>query len=58
MNNFYIFIIRLILGLILGMIIARIFRPDWGMAAGACLGMGLVVAAYLMQLIRRKISDS
>ncbi|MDY0375163.1 MAG: hypothetical protein RBQ72_05475 [Desulfobacterium sp.] len=56
MNNFYILIVRLILGLVFGILIARIFRPDWSMFAGALTGLGLVAAAYLMQMVRTRKS--
>lgn len=56
MNNFYILIVRLILGLVFGILIARIFRPDWSMFAGALTGVGLVAAAYLMQMVRTRKS--
>ena len=56
MNNFYIFIVRLILGLVFGILIARIFRPDWSIFAGALTGIGLVTAAYLMQMVRTRKS--
>ena len=51
MNNFYIFVVRLILGLVFGILITRIFKPDWSMFAGALTGLGLVAAAYLMQMM-------
>jgi O-antigen/teichoic acid export membrane protein len=54
MNNFYIFIVRLILGLVFGVLIAKIFRPDWSIFAGALTGLGLVTAAYLMQMVRAR----
>ena len=57
MNGFLIFVVRLILGLVLGIVIARIFRPDWGMLGGAGVGAGLVAAAYLMQTIRKRNSN-
>ena len=56
MNNFYILIVRRILGLVFGILIARIFRPDWSMFAGALTGVGLVAAAYLMQMVRTRKS--
>ncbi|MDY0221326.1 MAG: hypothetical protein RBR67_09330 [Desulfobacterium sp.] len=56
MNNFYIFIVRLILGLVFGILIARIFKPDWSIFAGALTGLGLVLAAYLMQMVRTRKS--
>ena len=51
MNNFYILVVRLILGLVFGILITRIFKPDWGMFAGALTGLGLVAAAYFMQMM-------
>ena len=51
MNNFYILVVRLILGLVFGILITRIFKPDWSMFAGALTGLGLVAAAYLMQMM-------
>lgn len=56
MNSFYIFIVRLILGLVFGILIARIFKPDWSMFAGALTGLGLVAAAYLMQMMGKRNS--
>ncbi|MBF0111769.1 MAG: hypothetical protein HQK64_07795 [Desulfamplus sp.] len=54
MNGFYIFIVRLILGVMFGILITRIFRPDWSMLHGVGVGFLLVVAAYLMQMMRNK----
>ncbi len=51
MNNFYILVVRLILGLVFGILITRIFKPDWSIFAGALTGLGLVAAAYLMQMM-------
>jgi predicted MFS family arabinose efflux permease len=57
MNQFYIFVVRLVLGVVLGIVIARIFKPDWGMFAGAAMGLGLVAGAYLMQSMRKQKPD-
>jgi len=54
MNNFYIFVVRLILGLVFGILIAKIFRPDWSIFAGAATGLGLVGTAYLLQTFRAR----
>ncbi|MEA1969147.1 MAG: hypothetical protein U9N77_13150 [Thermodesulfobacteriota bacterium] len=54
MNNLLIFTVRIILGLVLGVILTRIFRPDWNMFWGAGMGILLVGAAYLMELMRKK----
>jgi len=56
MNSFYIFVVRLILGLVFGILITRIFKPDWSMFAGALTGLGLVAAAYLMQMMGKRNS--
>ncbi len=54
MSGFYIFIARLILGLVLGIILTRIFRPEWNMTTGAGMGIMLVAASYLKGFMRKK----
>ncbi|MBI9090840.1 MAG: hypothetical protein JEZ12_16615 [Desulfobacterium sp.] len=56
MNNFYILVVRLILGLVFGVLITRIFKPDWSLFAGALTGLGLVAAAYLLQMMGKRNS--
>ncbi|MBF0469198.1 MAG: hypothetical protein HQK61_10000 [Desulfamplus sp.] len=54
MNDLYIFIARLILGVVFGILLTRIFRPDWSIFHGVGMGLILVVAAYLMQIMRNR----
>ncbi len=54
MSSFYIFIARLILGMAFGILLTRIFRPEWSMLHGLAMGLLLVVAAYLMQMMRNR----
>ncbi|MBF0379225.1 MAG: hypothetical protein HQK72_17350 [Desulfamplus sp.] len=54
MSNLYIFIARLILGLTFGVLLTRIFRPEWSILHGIIMGLILVTAAYLMQMMRNK----
>ena len=54
MSEFYIFIVRLILGLVFGIILTRVFRPDWNMITGAGMGIMLVAASYLMGFMRKR----
>ncbi len=54
MNSLIILVVRLILGVAMGVVIARVFKPDWPMLYGALLGVGLVAAAYLMEMIRSR----
>ncbi|MGD9733559.1 MAG: hypothetical protein AB7U45_15385 [Desulfamplus sp.] len=54
MNDFYIFIARLILGMMFGVLLTRIFRPEWSIIHGIGMGLLLVIAAYLMQIMRNK----
>lgn len=56
MNSLFVFVIRLILGLVFGILLTRIFNPDWGIYAGAGLGLILVGLAYLMAFFRKKNS--
>ncbi|MFO7750018.1 MAG: hypothetical protein R6V54_07975 [Desulfobacteraceae bacterium] len=53
MNNLLILVVRIILGLVLGVVLTRIFRPEWHMLAGGGMGMLLVGAAYIMELLRK-----
>jgi len=52
MGGLYIFIARVILGMVFGILLTRIFRPEWSVFHGVAMGIGLVAAAYLMQMIR------
>ena len=54
MNGFYIFVVRAMLGMVFGVLLTRIFRPEWSIFQGVAMGMGLVAAAYCMQLIRQR----
>lgn len=54
MSSFYIFIARLILGVVFGILLTRIFRPEWSVFHGVGMGIGLVAAAYLMQMMRNR----
>ncbi len=54
MKNFYVFVIRLILGLVFGIVLTRMFNPDWSMFQGAGLGVALVVFAYLLDFMRKR----
>jgi hypothetical protein len=56
MNSFYVFIIRLILGLVFGILLTRIFKPDWSIYYGAGVGFLLIGAAYLMAFFRKRNS--
>ncbi|MBF0573366.1 MAG: hypothetical protein HQK69_06350 [Desulfamplus sp.] len=54
MSSLYIFIARLILGLTFGVLLTRIFRPEWSILHGIIVGLILVAAAYLMQMMRNR----
>ncbi len=54
MSGFYIFVARVILGMVSGILLTRIFRPEWSIFHGIAMGAGLVTAAYLMQMMRNK----
>ncbi|WP_186441053.1 hypothetical protein [Desulfamplus magnetovallimortis] len=54
MNTFYVFIARIILGMVFGILITRIFRPEWTIFHGVAMGAGLVAVAYVMSMIRQK----
>ncbi|MCD4742056.1 MAG: hypothetical protein K8R67_06195 [Desulfobacteraceae bacterium] len=54
MKNFYVFVIRIILGIVLGIVLARIFNPDWSILQGAGLGVILVAIAYLMDSLKKR----
>jgi len=54
MGGLYIFIARVILGMVFGILLTRIFRPEWSVFHGVAMGIGLVAAAYLMQMIRNR----
>ena len=54
MKNFYVFVIRLILGIVFGIVLARVFNPDWNHFQGAGLGVALVAAAYLLDFMKKR----
>ncbi|MBF0229631.1 MAG: hypothetical protein HQK63_08595 [Desulfamplus sp.] len=54
MSNLYIFTARLILGLTFGVLITRTFRPEWSILHGIIMGLILVGAAYLIQMVRNR----
>ncbi|MBF0233210.1 MAG: hypothetical protein HQK62_00350 [Desulfamplus sp.] len=54
MNDLYIFIARLILGMVFGVLLTRIFRPEWSIFHGIGMGLILVAVAYLMQMMRNR----
>lgn len=54
MSGFYVFLARVILGMVFGVLLTRIFRPEWSIFHGVAMGAGLVAAAYLMQMMRNK----
>ena len=56
MGSFPVFVVRLILGMVFGILLTRIFRPEWTTFHGIALGGGLVAAAYLMQMMRKRKS--
>lgn len=56
MNSLFVFVIRLILGLVFGILLTRIFNPDWSIYHGAGVGLILVGLAYLMAFFRKKNS--
>ncbi len=54
MNGFYIFVVRVMLGMVFGILLTRIFRPEWSIFQGLAMGGGLVAAAYIMQMIKQR----
>ena len=54
MKNFCVFVIRIILGIVFGVVLARVFNPDWSVFQGAGLGVLLVVAAYLLDFMKKR----
>jgi hypothetical protein len=54
MKNFYVFVIRIILGLVFGIVLSRMFNPDWSIFQGAGLGIALVAAAYLLDFMKKR----
>jgi hypothetical protein len=56
MGSFPVFVVRLILGMVFGILLTRIFRPEWTIFHGLALGGGLVAAAYLMHMMRKRKS--
>jgi hypothetical protein len=54
MKNFYVFVIRMILGIVFGIVLARVFNPDWSVFQGAGLGIILVVIAYLLDSFKKR----
>jgi len=54
MRSLYIFVARFILGMVFGILLTRIFLPEWSVFHGIAIGIGLVAAAHLMQMIRNR----
>ncbi len=54
MQNFYVFVIRIILGIVFGIVLARVFNPAWNEFQGAGLGVLLVVVAYLLDFFKKR----
>ena len=54
MKSFYVFVIRIILGIVFGIVLARVFNPDWNVFQGAGLGVALVAVAYLLDFFKKK----
>ncbi|MCK5836063.1 MAG: hypothetical protein KAH09_02255 [Desulfobacula sp.] len=54
MNEFIIFIVRLILGLAFGIVLTRLFRPDWGIFLGIITGIVLVALSYGLSFFRKR----
>ena len=54
MKNFYVFVIRFMLGIVFGIVLARMFNPDWSTLQGAALGVTLVAIAYLLDVMRKR----
>ncbi len=53
MNTFFIFVIRLIVGLVCGIFLTRLFHPEWGIYKGALVGVCLVAVVYGIRLFRK-----
>ena len=58
MSSIPVFVVRLILGMVFGILLTRIFRPEWSLFHGVALGAGLIVAAYLMEMVRQRIQKN
>ena len=54
MKNFYVFVIRFMLGIVFGIVLARMFNPDWSTFQGAALGVILVAIAYLLDGLKKR----
>ncbi len=54
MKNFYVFVIRIMLGIVFGIVLARVFNPDWNVFQGAGLGVGFVAVAYLLDFMKKR----
>lgn len=54
MKNFYVFVIRISLGIVFGIVLARVFNPDWNVFQGAGLGVLLVAVAYLLDFMKKR----
>ena len=54
MNALFIFVVRLILGLVFGILLTRLFRPDWTIYHGVITGLILVALAYGMAFFRTR----
>lgn len=53
MNAFFIFVVRLILGLLFGILLTRVFHPEWNIFQGALVGGLLVAIVYGIQFFKR-----
>jgi hypothetical protein len=54
MKNFYVFVIRFMLGIFFGIVLTRMFKPDWSTIQGAALGVGLVAVVYIWGFIKKR----
>ena len=54
MKNFYVFVIRFILGIVFGIVLSRMFNPDWSTFQGAGLGAAFVAAAYFLDFMKNR----
>ncbi len=54
MRSFYVFIIRMMLGIVFGIVIARMFKPEWSIFDGAGLGVTLVLIVYLLDVFKKR----
>jgi len=54
MRSFYVFVIRMMLGIVFGIVLARVFNPEWSIFDGAGLGVILVAIAYLLDVAKKR----